>query len=275
MKIAIASILIAALTCGLILLLRYVNASGKVRGTGRHPSKRRSSRSAAALLSAQDSLGLADIVGTAVIMRDGAVVTLIEVDCKNVSLMTRADKEREARRTASVLSTLEQGFSIIKIHRESDNSQALAEYGALIRGIDDEVRQMEQGPVQDADKKRRQFLLARRSILAEAHQEAVYRTGGAKEKLVTQTVICLRTEADEDAVRVAQAVAMQLMGRLSESGYSSRLLADRQIIDFLAAYLSEPQSKKINLDPYGQIPLWSCPGPEVGIENEVPYVRSA
>jgi hypothetical protein len=232
-------------------------AKGKAKGKRKTDRRRRKveEKEDRDRLSAQELIGLADVMGTNVIMTDGSVVNIVEIVCINTSLMTGKEKVEIAKRTARVLSTLKSSFLILKLHRQADNTRHVDELRTLIADVEGRLRDLSANT--PADKHRRSYLLARRTILSHTLDDEYLREREFGRQLQTQTYVCLKTKAGTDSTKRAHETSTQLLRRLDDNGFTSRLLATNECIDVLKAYFDEPTTPKINITPYLQIPLVS------------------
>ena len=206
--------------------------------------------------SAQDVLGLSDVVGADVIMSDGTVINIIEIECLNSSLMTMAERHWLARSTSKVLAAINKEFTIIKHHRQADNTQHIGDLKESISRLEDEIAQTSYVAKNDEAGKRRRFLLARHDILSGKLDSELERNAQTEQKLQTMTYVCLKTGSGENSTKRAREQSSMLLRHLEENGLYGRLLVDIELIDILKAYFDEPMmAPTVNINPYAQMPL--------------------
>jgi regulator of replication initiation timing len=181
--------------------------------------------------------------------------------------MTRIEKIEEARRTARVLSVMDTGFSIIKLHRLVDNSRHLSEIYRHINETENELRALSHAQENPSLVHKQEFLRARLDILACQLDEEQRQAERASAQLQSETFICLKTSASQDSTKRARERSDQLLRRLYDNGFAGHLVSDLRAIDVLKAYFDEPTSKKTTIDPYHQIPLLTLPQIETAVEG--------
>lgn len=259
-RIMITAPLIALIIIGLVLVLRFIN---KGEAQKKKPKKKvkavfmRPSADDEQTLdtTAQEELGLSDLMGPDLIMRDGSIINIFSVACNNVSLLTTAESIEEAKRTSRVLSTLRQGFQIIKYHRPADNSKQIRMIKATIEEVEGKLRAMQAtDKLSRPQEHERTFLIKRHDILSKKYEYELENERRHGQSHVTETVLCVKTPAGKNSQRTAQETARQLLSRFSANGYSASRGTDLELIDILKAYFDEPAGPKINIDPLHQIP---------------------
>jgi hypothetical protein len=209
----------------------------------------------AASRSAQEELGLADIVGHDIIMADGTIINLFAVHCINVSLMTVREKVQEAQRTSRVLSTLKEGFTLLKFHRAADNTQQIKQLKVAKKEVEKRLNSLaSETKTTKAKEHERQFLLARHGVLSEKLAYELAQEQNNEQRFVSETYICLKTKPGKNSQRTALEEARRLLSRLAANGYNATRLTDMAVIDVVKAYFDEPSAPKINLQPERQIP---------------------
>lgn len=207
-------------------------------------------------LSAQDVLGLADIIGPDIIMTSGDIINIFKIGCVNVSLLTTPERVEEAKRSARVLSTLRQGFTILKLHRPADNTQQIKLLRQRLEEVERELTRVQHDAKRTKVKEHeRQFLLTRHRVLtAKYNAELDYERKNGK-RYITETFICVKTPAKKNSQKHAEETARQLLTRLSANGYPAKRLVDLELVDICKAYFDEPVSPKININPKEQMPV--------------------
>jgi hypothetical protein len=213
--------------------------------------------------SAQDSLGLDDIVGPHIVMANGDVIDIIEVECKNASLNTAKEDAAEAEAAKRALIGIRGDFSVVYQQRHIDNSECVRDLFGHIDAVQDDIQQIIQlestasaRPAPSAAKAEKRRLMRRRDILLDRLAAEMAPQDVSQEQFQARVFVCIRTRAQQDSMRLAIEASRQAVGLFAENGFEARILNDLGAIDVLRAYFFEAAAPKENIDPYRQVPLY-------------------
>lgn len=196
---------------------------------------------------AQERVPLANVLGCAVIRRDGAVVSAVSVRGTNLTGLTQGERERLARATEGALGAdASRPFSIIEMPRPADRSanheRVLARCDELARekrDLEAEKRELEaagsEGGEQGGAWSRLGQVEALLSDIRAYWLDSVPDSGDTKYE--RDVYVAMETRPGADAPRKAARRAADLAERLSRCGFRAEVVCDATAIAMVMRYI--------------------------------------
>lgn len=251
-KLLVVLFLFAGFIFALVLIMKKLPGKNTSQKNSQSPSGvLNESTDNADINTTQNLLPIADIKGSALIQRDGNVVSFIKVDCKNYSLLNTSELIQEAESSASVFSSQNDSFKILRLQAPIDSSAHLAQ----LQKVDDAYERMIVAADNTARGKRlhqqtqfRRELLSRYVESAEAEVKLTSRTK-------SEVYVCLPVTKGENKVDKAYIRAQDFVQRLKASGFSGKILFDEEIVSLLMLYFGTYRTVKENKNAYAVFPV--------------------
>lgn len=205
------------------------------------PSKRKGGRGQAAC--AQERTPLANVMGCAVVRRDGAVVSAVAVRGANLTGLTRGERERLASVTEGALGAdASRPFAILEMPRPADRS---ANHERVLARRDELERERRELAGQGAEAGGRWSRIgqvdAMLSDIRGYWLDASPETGEAKYE--RDVYVAVETAPGPDALRKAAARAMDLAERISRCGFAAEVVYDSAALAMVKRFVcpNEPR----------------------------------
>lgn len=188
------------------------------------PSKRKSGRARAAC--AQERIPLANVMGCAVMRRDGAVVSAVAVRGANLTGLTKSERERLASVTEGALGAdSSRPFAILEMPRPADRSANHERILARRDELERERRELAgKGAGGSAHWSRIGQVEAMLSDIRRYWLDASPEAGEAKYE--RDVYVAVETAPGPDALRKAATRAMDLAERISRCGFAAEVVYD-------------------------------------------------